>query len=67
MMRRLKTPVDHSKWHLWFAWHPVKTEDNFLVWLQYVYRRIEFHYAGEDYFYCTYKPTETSNGNLSEM
>ena len=28
------------KWNKWFAWHPVKTEDDEVLWLENVERRI---------------------------
>ena len=37
--RRLK------QWRKWFAWYPVKI-DNERVWLEYVYRRTTVYYGG---------------------
>ena len=34
-----------SKWRKWFAWYPVKIE-NERVWLEYVYRRTTVYYGG---------------------
>lgn len=31
-----------NRWHLWFAWHPVRTEDHRLTWLRTVRRRREY-------------------------
>jgi len=28
------------KWHRWFAWYPVRVDDNHGAWLQYVERRL---------------------------
>lgn len=30
---------DATKWHLWWAWRPVETEDGWWVWLEYVWRQ----------------------------
>ena len=29
------------RWHPWFAWYPVKTDDREVVWLEWVLRRYE--------------------------
>lgn len=28
-----------SRWHVWFAWHPVRTLDRRLIWMRQVHRR----------------------------
>lgn len=28
-----------APWHIWFAWHPVRTRSHGWKWLTYVYRR----------------------------
>lgn len=33
--------VDKTKWHRWYAWHPVVTNGGKLVWFDYVDRRVE--------------------------
>jgi hypothetical protein len=30
-----------SKWHKWFAWRPVRINDEHMVWLEFVFRRID--------------------------
>ena len=29
-----------SEWHPWFAWKPVRVNDDFILWLCYVRRRL---------------------------
>lgn len=36
---KIKTDVS-AKWVKWFAWHPVKTEEQEWVWLETVERKI---------------------------
>lgn len=38
-----KKPVDHTEWHHWFAWHPVRIGPE-LVWLERVDRKGTHHY-----------------------
>jgi len=26
------------RWHIWFAWHPVRCQDGTVVWLEFVWR-----------------------------
>lgn len=42
--------LDKSDWHKWYAWYPVKTCCNKLVWLDYVKRK-EFVAKGVYYMY----------------
>jgi len=32
-------PKDNSKWHKWFAWHPIDCRCGTFVWLETVWRR----------------------------
>jgi len=34
-----KTPRDTTLWHRWFAWFPVRINDEQLLWLEYVHRK----------------------------
>lgn len=38
-MKKKLNVTDQSIWHSWFAWRPVFTEDNHIVWLERVMRR----------------------------
>lgn len=35
-----KPYIDQDEWHDWFAWHPVVTQDNKVVWWEMIQRRI---------------------------
>ncbi len=36
--------VDHlSKWHSWFAWHPIRVGSHDCRWLEWVERKGVFH------------------------
>lgn len=37
-----------NKWHVWFAWYPVKVDDDQWVWLEYVER---YRYRSQYSFY----------------
>jgi hypothetical protein len=37
-----KPPRDKTKWHHWFAWHPVRSGP-YLYWLCFMDRKGEFH------------------------
>lgn len=37
----------YKEWHDWFAWYPVRIDENRLVWLEIVKRRIR--YTSEDH------------------
>lgn len=37
---------DWSKWHAWFAWHPVTTKSGIFVWLEWIERSVEAYYGG---------------------
>lgn len=56
--------TDYTKWHKWFAWHPVRLEDSW-VWLTYVERKFHADHfsslAGIDGFWC-YRGLETQEG-----
>jgi hypothetical protein len=41
---RIKEKKDYRKWHLWFAWYPVKTEDGYIVWDEDVFKKKYFNY-----------------------
>nr|DAU40293.1 MAG TPA: hypothetical protein [Caudoviricetes sp.] len=32
-------------WHEWFAWYPVRTDDNTICWLEYVVRRGDWRWV----------------------
>jgi len=32
-------PKNKEQWHSWWAWHPVRTKEGVLVWLEPVQRR----------------------------
>lgn len=40
-----------SRWHTWFAWHPVRVDEDTMVWLEIVYRKatggefVTWHYS----------------------
>lgn len=34
--------VDKTNWHQWFAWRPVVAEDGTFVWLEYVWRKLDY-------------------------
>lgn len=40
-MRWKRNNRDKSRWHKWFAWHPVVIEND-CVWLETVERRIDY-------------------------
>lgn len=35
----------YEKWHDWFAWYPVRLDDDRVVWLETIRRRIEYGYG----------------------
>lgn len=44
-----KQPKDTTLWYKWFAWYPVRVNDNECIWLEVVERReIEKTYATYD-------------------
>lgn len=49
-----ETPTDKKnrlgQWHLWFAWHPVRVEQGYVVWLETVERIVLWrsYYSGTD-------------------
>lgn len=36
---QVKPKISHFEWKPWFAWYPVRTEQNKIVWLQRVEKR----------------------------
>jgi hypothetical protein len=34
-----KQPKDYTQWNHWFAWFPVRINDEQLLWLEYVERK----------------------------
>lgn len=38
MRWKLSGGIDTDKWHRWFAWRPVKLQDGWWAWLEYVDR-----------------------------
>jgi hypothetical protein len=45
--RRLR----RQKWHRWFAWKPVRIENDQMAWLQYVSRKYTFFGSYAAYIY----------------
>ena len=41
MKIQLKPRKNLERWHPWFAWRPVVTEDRLWVWLQTIERRVD--------------------------
>lgn len=37
---------DDREWHYWFAWHPVRIDNNTIVWLEWVARIGEYKHSG---------------------
>lgn len=46
---------DLTKWHRWFAWHPVSVGNDF-VWWEYVIRKGTYGYDGISFEYRTAWP-----------
>lgn len=45
--RRRQAARDHwCTWHLWFAWYPVRVDDNDCRWLERVYRKADNIHGG---------------------
>lgn len=36
----LAKKLRRKDWHKWFAWRPIRIDENTVVWLQYIERRI---------------------------
>ena len=57
-----KSTPKKEKWHVWFAWHPVKLEDGPWMIFQFVGRRLIWHWeAGvcsmnQGYYTREYRP-----------
>lgn len=41
--------VDVDQWHVWFAWHPVRTQAGQIVWMESVMRRRTERAGGRPY------------------
>jgi hypothetical protein len=54
---------DTRQWHKWFAWHPVKTDNN-CIWLEFVYRKGTNHISVpyDRHFSWEYKECLTTIG-----
>lgn len=48
---KAKVNNKNTEWHIVFAWKPVKTEDNQMVWLERVYIRYKIHMSSGEYVY----------------
>jgi hypothetical protein len=48
---KLRLTIDPAleDWHDWFAWFPVRTDEGYLVWLEYVRRRFVHLCGSWDY------------------
>lgn len=51
MKWKIKPTVKHTEWIKVFAWKPVRTEDNYRVWLEFVAKRYKVHMRGGSYIY----------------
>jgi hypothetical protein len=40
-----------AEWHKWFAWRPVRLDDDHMVWLEFVFRQVDPNRASGDLFY----------------
>ena len=51
-----KAKIAHiTKWHPWFAWHPIKIADGDCRWLETIERKFN---CGRTYFACDFMVTE---------
>jgi len=49
--RRYLEPVTRKKvWRPWFAWRPVRTVSDRLVWWEHIYRKVGNDYVDEEDF-----------------
>ena len=46
-----------AKWHQWFAWYPVRTINNNMVWMEHVFRRGRRSYVMFTGWKCEYNET----------
>lgn len=53
---------DLKEWHSWFAWYPVQTEDGYWVWLELVWRRVEYSTYDVWNYYSLKNPNEDPYG-----
>ena len=51
MKWKLKIKNKKTEWYKVFAWKPVRTEDNYRVWLESVNKRYKVHMSGGSYVY----------------
>jgi len=51
MKWKLKIKNKKTEWYKVFAWKPVRTEDNYRVWLEFVNKRYKVHMSGGSYVY----------------
>lgn len=51
-------PKDNTKWHKWFAWHPVECLCGTHVWLETVWRKEVYEYV---YIVYEERPDITEN------
>jgi hypothetical protein len=52
-----------GKWHLWFAWRPVRVADHDCRWLEYIWRRGDYRCC----FYEGWWDWEYSTDGASEV
>ena len=48
---KTKQRIKLEDWHTWFAWHPVRCDDNLYHWLEYVFRKGDFRGYGDDVYW----------------
>ena len=53
MRWKAKEQNKNTNWHIVFAWKFRKTEDNKIVWMEYLERRYKIHMSGGSYIYKT--------------
>ncbi len=54
-----------KRWHLWFAWYPVRLADGRWAWLETLERKLEAGMNGEQWLYIV--PPPVSPGDVVEM
>jgi hypothetical protein len=55
-----------EKWHVWFAWYPVRIGEG-LVWLKFIMRRVEFFYGMSTPEYAEIRSFTTTNSVCSKV
>ena len=55
-------PKDNSKWHRWFAWHPIDCRCGTFVWLETIWRR-EIVRGADVYEYAVYEERPDIDGD----